>query len=129
MMQKVYKYTHYMPNHWSGKTNTYEVRNEFLKIFVYKFIIFLHDIISVITTPLLLLFVFPSQSIKISEFIKINTVDTDIGPICKYAQFDNTLNDKKMKKSISGFIMNHSLDGFQSLSSSSVEDSGINILL
>lgn len=129
MMQKVYKYIHYMPNHWSGKTNTYEVRNEFLQIFVYKFIIFLYDIISVITTPLLLLFVFPSQSIKISDFIKTNTVNTDIGPICVYSQFDNTINDKKMKKSISGFIMNHSLDGFQSLSSSSTEDSGINMIL
>jgi autophagy-related protein 9 len=129
-MEKVYKYTHYMPNNWSGKTNTYEVRDEFLKIFVYKFIIFLYDILSVITTPLILLFILPKQSSKISDFIKVHTVDTDnIGPICVYAQFDNKLNDKKMKKSISGFIMNHSLDGFQSLSSSSVENSGINILL
>ena len=130
MMEKVHRYTHYMPPHWSGKTNTHEVRNEFLQVFVYKFIIFLYDILSVVTTPFLLLFVLPNQSPKISDFIKINTVDVDnIGPICIYAQFDNKLNDKKMKKSISGFIMNHSLDGYKSLSSTSLEDSGINMIL
>lgn len=129
-MQKVYKYTHYMPNNWSGKTNTYEVRDDFLRIFVYKFIIFLYDIVSVITTPLILLFILPNQSSKITDFIKTNTVDTiDTGPVCIYSQFDKIINDKKMEKSISGFIMNHSMDGYKSLSSTSIDDSGIDMIL
>ena len=105
MMKKIYKCIHYMPPHWSGKTNTYEVRNEFLQIFAYKFIIFLYDVLSVITTPLILLFLLPNQSSKIADFIKVNTIYTNnIGPTCIYAHFDTDLNDKKMKKSISGFI-------------------------
>jgi autophagy-related protein 9 len=138
MMQKVYKNTHYIPIHWNGHFNTYKVRDEFLEIFVYKFTIFLYDLMSVVTTPYLLLFVFPNQSVKIVDFIKTHTVDTsNIGPICVFAQYDNKSNNKKMEESISGFIINHSIEGESNMSISTIDDdcednikdSGIHLVL
>lgn len=109
-MQKLIKCIHYTPAHWNGKFNSYDVRNEFISMFPYIILLFLYDLLSVITTPLILIFILPSKSSDIVNFIKINTVETEnIGKICSFARFEtkDKDKDKKMSNSISGFAENH----------------------
>ena len=111
VMQKLCKYTHYNPRDWKDKTHTYKVRNEFLQFFPYMFTTFLYELLSVITTPYILLFIMPKQSSKIYNFIKINTIKTEnMGNICRFADFDSKdkSKDKKMEQSISYFAENNS---------------------
>ena len=106
-MKKVFKYTYYMPFEWNDKCNTYYVRNEFLKMFKYKLFLFLTDLIGVITTPIILIFVLPKQSEKIINFLTNNTVyKKETGNICIFSQFQNINNNKKMELSISMFKEN-----------------------
>lgn len=110
-MNKVFKYTHYMPSHWNKKVNTYDVRDEFINIFPYTLLIFFSDLLSVITTPIILIFILPKSSSDISNFIKTYSVDTNkIGKICIYSKFDLKIDDNKIKKSTSSFLENHSID-------------------
>jgi autophagy-related protein 9 len=108
IMKKVSKYTYYMPFEWNNKCNTYYVRNEFLKMFKYKIFLFLNDLLSVITTPIILIFVLPKQSEKIINFLINNTVyKKESGNNCVFSQFKN-INNKKMELSISMFNENNS---------------------
>jgi len=110
VMDKVVKYTHYMPSEWNNKCHTYEVRDDFLSFFQYKIITFMYDIISVITTPYILLFVLTKKTDDIITFLKTNTIyDINIGYICSFATKNNNFNDEKMKKSLSVFSENHSI--------------------
>ena len=52
---QVVAYTHYMPNSWRGRTNTYDVRDEFLSLYQFKVVLFLQEIVGAVTTPFLLL--------------------------------------------------------------------------
>jgi autophagy-related protein 9 len=113
IMDKVYKYTRYMPVNWLNKTHTYNIRDEFLKLFPYSFILFLHDLLSVITTPYILLFVLPKQCNEITNFIMNNTAQTvNNGLICSFANFETNSKsiDKKMEQSISYFTEINSID-------------------
>ena len=113
IMDKVYKYTHYMPEGWKKKTHTYEVRDNFLKLFPYSFILFLYDLLSVVTTPYILLFVLPRQSVEIEHFIKNHIVESkNAGPICRFANFEtiHQNNDKKMDQSLSYFTEMNSIE-------------------
>ena len=111
MMNKVYKYTRYMPKEWHGKVGSYTVRDEFLVMFRYKLVIFLYDILSVITTPFIMIFILPNQSENIVNFIKENTVVLpNIGKICSFSEFGKDTMDKtnkKTEKSIIFFEKNH----------------------
>ena len=120
-MEKIVEYTHYIPRHWNGKYNTYTVRNEFLQMFPYTIILFLHDLLSVITTPILLIYFLPRKSADIVNFIKVNTVHTkNIGKICTFADFNlnNQQKDNKMRTSMTNFMENHSLGLKESFESS-----------
>jgi hypothetical protein len=108
-MKKVVEYTHYMPERWEGKCNTYEVRNEFLMLFPYKIILFFYDLISVVITPLILLFL-SKDSERIVSFFDKYTVDDVSGKICTMAQKTKDVDDNKMKKSIINFDINHSIN-------------------
>ena len=117
IMKKIFKHTHYMPPHWNNKCNTYDIRDEFLDLFPYTIVIFLFDLISVITTPIILIFVLPKMSSDIVNFIKFNTTNTKtIGNICSFAKFDEEENnDKKIQRSKSGFFENHDITKNESI--------------
>ena len=107
-MRKVYKYTHYMPENWVNKCDTYEVRDEFMNKFKYIIVLFLHDIIGVLTTPYLLIFVISKESCNISNFFAHNTTYIkNIGNICKLSDFKNTEVNKKMRTSMLSYSENH----------------------
>jgi autophagy-related protein 9 len=109
VMKKVVEFTHYMPQRWEGKCNTYEVRNEFLSMFPYKITIFIYDLISVIHTPFIL-FSLSTNTINIISFFDKYTVDDVSGKICSFAQKTKDPNDNKMKQSIINFDTNHSIN-------------------
>ena len=118
IMEKIYKYTHYMPDRWKKKTNTYAVKDDFLKLFPYSFILFLYELLSVFTTPYILLFILPKQSIDITYFIKNHTVKSqNVGPICRFANFEtpDQNNDRKMDQSLSYFTEMNSIEYESSL--------------
>ena len=109
IMKKISKYTYYMPLEWFDKCNTYYVLNEFLKMFKYKLFLFLNDLLSVIITPIILIFVLPKQSDKIINFLINNTsYKKETGNICIFSQFKNINNNKKMELSISMFLEKNS---------------------
>lgn len=111
IMEKVIEYTHYSPEEWKDKYHTNKVRKEFMEMFPYIIVLFLYDLISVITTPLILIFILPQYSSDIVNFIKINTIEKEnVGNICTFADFDLLTKDKKMENSISIFNENHSID-------------------
>ena len=110
-MEKVAKYTHYMPEHWKNNSNTNKVRSEFLSMFNYIIILFLYEILSVFSTPYILLFVLPKDVKKIHLFLKKNTTYIkEIGTICKLSDFNTDENvNNKLESSISYFSDNHPL--------------------
>ena len=110
-MENIYKYTLYMPNTWENNAHTYEVRDEFLHLFRYIIVMFFYDLISVITTPIILIFTLPKRSFDIAYFIKNNTliIDDDVGKICSFSSLyvEDLYNNKKMERSIYLFKENH----------------------
>jgi len=115
-MKKIYKCTKYIPAKWKNKFHTYDVRNDFVKIFPYKILLLFYDLISVLTTPFILIFYLPNNSNEIFEFIKINTISVNkVGNVCRFAYFEdfnkNLYLDNKIKDgSITLFEENHEID-------------------
>ena len=111
VMEKIISYTYYMPSHWTGRLNTYDIRDEFLSFFNYKTIIFLYDLVSVITTPFILIFILSKKSKKIVIFLHENTIYVkNVGNICNFSDFRSKYidSDEKLIKSLSVFSENHS---------------------
>lgn len=90
---EVTEYTHYAPAEWSGKYHSHEIKAEFCKLYDYKLMIFIQEILSVVVTPLILWFTLPACSEKIIDFVKDFTVHVDgIGYVCSFALFDFSKN-------------------------------------
>jgi autophagy-related protein 9 len=88
-MNNVVKYTHYMPENWKNKCHTEYVACIFKRLFDYKIVLFINEILGVIIVPFILLFYFPNLSGNIIEFVKNFTTDVSgIGHICSFAAFD-----------------------------------------
>lgn len=88
-MRNVIEYTHYAPDHWQGRLHSFEVKREFAELYKMKVIIFLEEVMGIITTPLLLLFALPKCSDQIVDFFREFTVHVDgLGYVCSFAVFD-----------------------------------------
>ena len=78
-------------------------------MFKYKIFLFLNDLISVVTTPIILIFVLPKQRVKMINFLLNNTkYIKNVGNICTFSEFNKSSNNKKMELSISMFQDNNS---------------------
>ena len=89
LMRAVIEYTHYDPNHWHAKYHSFQVHTEFSSLHKYKLSILLHELIGILTTPLLLCLVLPRKSNEIVDFFREFTVHVEgIGYICSFALFD-----------------------------------------
>jgi autophagy-related protein 9 len=108
VMEKVVKYTKYMPPTWINKCNTYEVRDEFLSFYQYTAVLFIYEIIGVFTTPYYLFFVILKERRKIQFFLSKNTSFLpNVGSVCSVSNFDTTYINKKLESSIILFSENH----------------------
>lgn len=85
----VIEYTHYKPDHWEGRLHSFEVKQEFSELYKMKMVIFLEEVMGIITTPLLLLFSLPKCSDQIVDFFREFTIHVDgLGYVCSFAVFD-----------------------------------------
>lgn len=88
-LRNVIEYTHYMPGHWEGRLHSTEVKQEFAELYKMKVVIFLEEVMGIITTPMLLLFALPKCSDQIVDFFREFTVHVDgLGYVCSFAVFD-----------------------------------------
>ncbi|EQK98489.1 Autophagy-related protein 9 [Ophiocordyceps sinensis CO18] len=88
-LRNVIEYTHYMPDHWNGRLHSFEVKQEFSELYKMKVVIFLEEVMGIITTPMLLLFSLPKCSEQIIDFFREFTIHVDgLGYVCSFAVFD-----------------------------------------
>ncbi|KAF5677260.1 integral membrane protein [Fusarium heterosporum] len=88
-LRNVIEYTHYMPDHWQNKLHSFEVKQEFAELYKMKVVIFLEEMMGIITTPMLLLFSLPKCSDQIVDFFREFTIHVDgLGYVCSFAVFD-----------------------------------------
>ncbi|KAF4967085.1 hypothetical protein FSARC_5306 [Fusarium sarcochroum] len=88
-LRNVIEYTHYMPDHWQNRLHSFEVKQEFAELYKMKVIIFLEEMMGIITTPMLLLFSLPKCSDQIVDFFREFTIHVDgLGYVCSFAVFD-----------------------------------------
>jgi autophagy-related protein 9 len=88
-LRNVIEYTRYVPDHWKSKLHSAEVKQEFSELYKMKVVIFLEEMMGIITTPMLLLFSLPRCSDQIIDFFREFTVHVDgLGYVCSFAVFD-----------------------------------------
>ena len=88
-MRNVIDYTHYVPDHWEGRLHSFDVMQEFSELYKVKFVIFLEEVLGIITTPFLLLFTLPACSDQVIDFFREFTVHVDgLGYVCSFAVFN-----------------------------------------
>jgi autophagy-related protein 9 len=89
MIYQILAQVHYMPDSWLTHANSYLVRDEFVKLFQYKFVYLIEELLSPIVTPFILLFWLRPRSSRIVDFFRNFTVDVvGVGDVCSFAQMD-----------------------------------------
>ncbi|KAG8217628.1 APG9-domain-containing protein [Butyriboletus roseoflavus] len=89
LMTEVIQYTHYMPDEWKDQLHSKQVHQEFGELFTVKVVLFLQEIVSVVTTPFVLWFSLPPCAPAIVDFFHDFTVwIPGRGYICSFAEFD-----------------------------------------
>jgi len=89
IMAEIVQHTHYYPQHWRGKAHTQAVHAEFGYMFPSRLSMFLFEMMSVILTPILLIFCLPQSAERIVHFVSTRTVHVQgVGHLCSYATFD-----------------------------------------
>jgi len=85
----VINYLHYLPSEWNGKLHSDQVKHDFMRLYGLKVLIFLEELLSVITTPFVMLYSLSNCSEKIIDFFREFTIHVDgLGYVCSYAVFD-----------------------------------------
>jgi autophagy-related protein 9 len=85
----VIDFTHYQPSHWENRLHSDDVRQEFSQLYKLKVLVFLEEVLSMITTPFILCFSLPDCSERIVDFVREFTVHVDgLGYVCSFAVFD-----------------------------------------
>jgi autophagy-related protein 9 len=88
-MRNVIEYTHYQPDHWQDRLHSFDVKLEFSQLYKTRVIIFIEDILSILTTPFVLFFSLPKCSDQIIDFFREFTIHVDgLGYVCSFAEFD-----------------------------------------
>jgi autophagy-related protein 9 len=88
-MKAVIANTHYCPDSWQGRLYSNEVRAEFADLYKIELVQFLEEIVTTITTPILLLYSLPRCADALVDFFREFTIDIDgLGTVCSFAVFD-----------------------------------------
>ena len=114
MMYQILAQVHYIPDKWKVQANSLEVRDEFVKLFQFKFVsfvwsvswlvdmgkckkngllnfkaYFLEELFSPIVTPFVLLFWLRPRAGKFVDFLRCFTVDiVGVGDVCSFSLMD-----------------------------------------
>ncbi|KAK4228144.1 autophagy protein Apg9-domain-containing protein [Podospora fimiseda] len=88
-MHRVIEYTHYEPDHWKDRLHSFDIKQEFSELYKIKIVIFIEEILGILTTPFVLLHTLPAMSDKIIDFFREFTIHVDgLGYVCSFAEFD-----------------------------------------
>jgi autophagy-related protein 9 len=102
-LRNVIEYTHYQPDHWQDRFHSFEVKVEFSELYKVKLMIFLEEILSILTTPFVLFLSLPRSSDYIIDFFREFTIHVDgLGYVCSFAEFDFKKGIAATKKSDGG---------------------------
>ncbi|KAK4021382.1 hypothetical protein OUZ56_003298 [Daphnia magna] len=89
LMETVLTQVHYLPAEWKDKAHTNEVRAGVAKLFQYKAVYLLEELISPVVTPFILYFGLRPRAQEIVDFLRQFTVDVvGVGDVCSFAQLD-----------------------------------------
>lgn len=98
-LRSVIEYTHYEPDHWQDRLHSSDIKTEFSELYQMKLVIFLEEILSILTTPFVLFASLPKSSDQIIDFFREFTIHVDgLGYVCSFAEFDfkkGVVNGKK----------------------------------
>lgn len=88
-MRGVIEYTHYEPEHWKDRLHSFDIKQEFSELYKMKLVIFIEEILGILTTPLVLFSTLPNKSDQIVDFFREFTIHVDgLGYVCSFAEFD-----------------------------------------
>lgn len=89
MMYQILAQVHYLPDAWVAHANAFLVRDEFVKLFQYRFVYFIEELLSPLVTPFVLIFWLRPRSYKFVDFLRNFTVEVQgVGDVCSFAQMD-----------------------------------------
>ncbi|KAK3320019.1 autophagy protein Apg9-domain-containing protein [Cercophora scortea] len=88
-LRNVIEYTHFQPDHWENRLHSFDIKKEFAELYKMKLIIFMEEILSILTTPFVLFMSLPKSSDQIIDFFREFTIHVDgLGYVCSFAEFD-----------------------------------------
>ena len=106
-MSKLSKFIHYIPEDWVENANSENVKTEVSRLFEYRFIILIKELLGMLLNPILMWFNLDKNVDKIVDFMRNSTVKhPDIGCVCKFGVFDETLNNNKFDLLNSAQVVN-----------------------
>lgn len=89
LMTAVLAHTHYLPIAWKGLAHTSHIRNQFGQFFQLRIFYLVSELLSPITTPLILLFYVRPKALDYVDFFRNFTVSVvGVGDVCSFAQMD-----------------------------------------
>lgn len=89
LMTAVLAHTHYLPITWKGLAHTSHVREQFGQFFQLRVFYLLAELLSPITTPLILIFYIRPRALDYVDFFRNFTVSVvGVGDVCSFAQMD-----------------------------------------
>lgn len=102
-LRNVIEYTHYQPDHWQDRLHSFDVKVEFSALYKLKIVIFLEEILSILTVPFVFFSSLPKSSDQIIDFFREFTIHIDgLGYVCSFAEFDFKRGISNSKKPAEG---------------------------
>jgi autophagy-related protein 9 len=109
--------THYFPKKWKNKCHEPKVSQEFAYLYQSRIENFFKELLSVILTPIVFIYILPYKVDAILNFIESHKTSIEgIGDVCDFSRFTERTqahsiheerNDKKMEKSMLNFAIEH----------------------
>mmetsp|Transcript_9788 Transcript_9788/g.16809 ORF Transcript_9788/g.16809 Transcript_9788/m.16809 type:complete len:717 (+) Transcript_9788:381-2531(+) len=88
-MKEVVKHTHYFPRKWRNRCHHMDVQSDFEQLYQYKVVIFLEEMLSIFSTPIILWFSLPNSARAILDFVRDFSVRVEgVGDVCSLSMFD-----------------------------------------
>ncbi|XP_077978282.1 autophagy-related protein 9A-like [Glandiceps talaboti] len=89
LMQSILAQIHYIPDNWKGTAHVWKTRDEFSRLFQYKAVHYLEELLSPLLTPYMLCFKLRHKALDIVDFYHNFTVDVvGVGDVCSFAQMN-----------------------------------------
>ena len=88
-LRNVIQYTRYQPSEWKDRLHTDDVKREFAELYQVKLVNFVHEVLSILLTPLICWFALSKSSDRIIDFFREFTIHVDgLGYVCSFGVFD-----------------------------------------